>query len=72
VPIAFVLHAHCPRCGNLDLRRIARKEVREGLLLRPMRWLHFPSYRCEPCRERFFSLRRFRPGIPLAAERAAG
>jgi hypothetical protein len=71
VPITFVLDAHCPRCGKLDLRRIARKQVNGSLLLRPMRWMHFPAYRCEPCRESFFSLRRFRPSAPLAAQRAA-
>jgi uncharacterized protein with PIN domain len=72
VAITFVLHAHCPRCGKLDLRRIARKQVSGSLLRRPMRWLHFPAYRCEPCRESFFSLRRFRREAPLTAERAAG
>jgi hypothetical protein len=34
--------------------------VDHGSLLGLKRWLRFPAYRCDPCRERFFSVRLFR------------
>lgn len=56
----YVASAHCRRCGNLNLQRIGREHVTEG----PLRWLwrplRVPAYRCDPCRNRFFSFRRSR------------
>ena len=56
----IVLHAHCPRCGNLAVERVARKRVEEGFLAGLQRMLRFPAYRCDPCRHKFFSLRPYR------------
>ncbi len=60
----FCRFAHCPRCGNFDLDHISRDRVDEGSLLFAKRLLHFPAYRCDPCRERFFSIRRHRKILP--------
>jgi uncharacterized protein with PIN domain len=54
------VYAHCARCGNLDLQHVSRDRVPEGALASLKRILHFPAYRCDPCRQRFFSLRPFR------------
>jgi putative component of membrane protein insertase Oxa1/YidC/SpoIIIJ protein YidD len=52
--------AHCPKCGNFDLEHISRERVERGTLLFAKRLLRFRAYRCDPCRERFFSIRPFR------------
>lgn len=62
--VRFSYLAHCPRCGNFDLGRISRDRVDEGALLFVKRLLQFPAYRCDPCRERFFSVRPFRRIVP--------
>jgi len=76
VALPFVRYAHCPKCGNFDLERIARDRVQEGTLLFLKRFIGFPAYRCDPCRERFFSVlpfRRILPSmVPTAARRASG
>jgi hypothetical protein len=64
VAIAFSGYAHCPRCGNFDLERVARDRVQEGALVFVQRSLRFPAYRCDPCRQKFFSLRPFRRILP--------
>jgi hypothetical protein len=55
VAAKFMLLAHCPRCGNLDLQRVSASIVQ-----RWNRWIfrlaHVPAYRCAPCRKKFFSL----------------
>ncbi len=49
------LHAHCPFCGNHQLRRISKDFVQGGLA--PVwRLLGIPSFRCVPCRHNYFSL----------------
>jgi ssDNA-binding Zn-finger/Zn-ribbon topoisomerase 1 len=60
VATAFQRFAHCPKCGNFDLEHISRERVDGGTFLGLKRWLRFPAYRCDPCRERFFSVRLFR------------
>ncbi len=57
-----LFYARCPRCGNQNLERIAARKV-------PVRWFRTVSrliprraYRCDPCRWRFFDLRRLAPG----------
>lgn len=64
VAVAFERYVHCPRCGNFDLEHISRERVDEGTFLWLKRMLGFPAYRCSPCRERFFSVRRFRRILP--------
>jgi uncharacterized protein with PIN domain len=74
VALAFSRYAHCPRCGNFDLERIARGRVEDGLLVYVQRFLGLPAYRCDPCREKFFSLRPYRrilPSMVSSAERKA-
>src|SRR5271156_1355750 len=57
VAVAFSRFVHCPRCGNFDLDLIARDRVDEGTLVLAKRVLKFPAYRCDPCRQKFFSAR---------------
>jgi predicted nucleic acid-binding Zn ribbon protein len=58
------LHAHCPICGNVDLKRIAADHVDSPL---GFVWsaMHIPAYRCEPCRHKYFSILPAR-ATPLA------
>lgn len=72
VPVLYVGFTHCPQCGNLDLQRVSREKVDEGLLVGLRRALHFPAYRCEPCRNRFFSLRLYRRIVPTRVEPTPG
>jgi len=67
VALSFACFAHCPRCGNFDLDHISRERVEYGAMLFVKRLLHFPAYRCDPCRERFFSIRPFRKILPSMA-----
>src|SRR5215813_734229 len=55
-PLSWVLYAHCPKCGGTELKRIAPEHV-PGATSTLWRILGVPSLRCEPCREKFFSLR---------------
>ena len=63
VPIAYVRYAHCHMCGNMDLQRISR-EHGAGAFNWLFRLLRFPTYRCAPCRNRFFSIRPYRRIVP--------
>lgn len=55
MPLSDTLRAHCPHCGNTELQRIAPEYV--GSRLGAV-WglLGIPSYRCEPCRHKYFSV----------------
>jgi putative component of membrane protein insertase Oxa1/YidC/SpoIIIJ protein YidD len=64
VALPFVWYAHCPKCGNFDLQHIARERVEKGTLLFLKRMLIFPAYRCDPCREKFFSMLPYRRILP--------
>jgi phage FluMu protein Com len=64
VALGFHRYAHCPRCGNFNLERISRERVEDGIGITLKRWLGFPAYRCDPCRERFFSVRLFQRIVP--------
>jgi hypothetical protein len=66
--MAFTRFAHCPRCGNFDLEHISRDRVDNGTLITAKRWLRFPAYRCDPCRERFFSVLPLRRIVPSTAQ----
>jgi len=50
------LHAHCPICGNAELKRISGEHVNAPLAFLG-RWFSIPAYRCEPCRHKYFSIR---------------
>ena len=67
VPISYAAFVHCPQCGNLDVQRISREHVSGGFAWLK-RLLHFPAYRCDPCRHRFFSLRQHRRILPVHSE----
>ena len=60
VAVSFAGYSHCPRCGNFDLEHISRERVGPGIGTLVGRRLGFPAYRCDPCREKFFSLRPYR------------
>jgi Zn ribbon nucleic-acid-binding protein len=64
VALPFARYAHCPKCGNFDLQMIARDRVESGTLVFLKRMLVFPAYRCDPCREKFFSVLPFRRILP--------
>ena len=48
----------------MDLQQVARDRVVEELLAGLYRALHLRAYRCDGCRHRFFSLRKFRRITP--------
>ncbi|HET6930333.1 MAG TPA: hypothetical protein VFI45_08430 [Candidatus Acidoferrum sp.] len=49
------LHAHCPICGNPELKRISPEHV-NAVFGFVWRTLHIPAFRCEPCRHKYFSV----------------
>jgi C4-type Zn-finger protein len=53
------LHAHCPVCGNHELKRISGEHVKIPFSFL-WRWLSIPAYRCEPCRHKYFSILPYR------------
>jgi hypothetical protein len=70
VPAMYARYAHCPKCGNFDLQRISRERVDGGKALWLRRWMGISAYRCDPCRERFFSIRKLHRIVPVPYERA--
>src|SRR5579871_3593279 len=64
VATSFVTYAHCPRCGNFDLEQISGDRVEEGTLITLKRFLNFAAYRCDPCRQRFFSVLPYKRILP--------
>jgi len=55
MPLSHSLHAHCPICGNVSLKRISPDYVNS--LTGPLwRFLRIPAFRCEPCRYKYFSI----------------
>lgn len=67
VALSFSRYAHCPQCGNFNLEHISGDRVERGNLIALKRWLSFPAYRCDPCRQRFFSVLPFRRILPSTA-----
>jgi len=67
VPVGYVLYAHCKLCGNMDLQRISSEHGQS-----PLAWIYrllrVPTYRCAPCRNRFFSMLSYRRIIPTEPE----
>lgn len=53
------VHAHCPICGNHELKRISGEYV-NSMFGFVWRFLHIPAFRCEPCRYKYFSVRPLR------------
>jgi C4-type Zn-finger protein len=49
------VQAHCPICGNHELKRISADYV-PGSMTFLWRLLQIPAYRCEPCRHKYFSI----------------
>lgn len=71
VPVNMIGYVHCPKCGRLDVEKIARRLVTDD----PFRWIKklcgFAAYRCDKCRERFLSVRLYHPIQPLTAARSS-
>jgi hypothetical protein len=65
LPFRYLFFSHCGICGNLDLKRIS-PELVPGPLSFAGRMMRLPAFRCEPCRNKFFSLR------PLCASALLG
>jgi hypothetical protein len=59
MPIRNLYYAHCGICGNLQLQRISAEHV-PGMRAIIGRMLRIPALRCEPCRNKFFSIRPLR------------
>ena len=72
VASAFRRYAHCPRCGNFDLDPISSERVDRDPLRFFKRMLGFAAYRCDLCRERFFTLRPRRKIVPSLIPTAPG
>jgi C4-type Zn-finger protein len=49
------MKAHCPICGNHDLKRISGEHVDTPTAF-VWRLLRVPAFRCEPCRYKYFSI----------------
>jgi hypothetical protein len=64
VALPFARYAHCSRCGNFDLQHIDRDRVDMGTLVFLKRFLGLPAYRCDPCRQKFFSVLPYRKIVP--------
>ena len=71
VPLPFARYVHCPRCGNFDLQKIDRNRVDQGTLPSVKRFLGFPAYRCDPCRQKFFSVLSYRRIVPSMIPQAS-
>jgi transposase-like protein len=56
MPLGESLRAHCPICGNQEVKRIAPEHVTTAMSFM-WRFLHIPAYRCVPCRYKYFSVR---------------
>jgi hypothetical protein len=64
VAVPFARYAHCSRCGNFNLQTIARDRVDAGTLVFLKRFLGFRAFRCDPCRQKFFSVLPYRKIVP--------
>ena len=61
MPLSHSFYAHCPICGNLELKRISPEYVNSMTAL-VWRILRIPAFRCDPCRYKYFSI------LPLHSE----
>ena len=71
VATVFARYVHCPRCGNFDLQRISRDRVDQGTLLSVKRFFGLAAYRCDPCRQKFFSVLPYRKIVPSMIPQAS-
>jgi|SRR5450432_70353 hypothetical protein len=55
MPLGHFFRAHCPYCGNLELRRISPDFVGAPFAV-VWRALNIPAFRCDPCRHKYFSI----------------
>jgi hypothetical protein len=55
-PLHKFFYAHCKLCGNQELQRISAEHV-PGVTSILGRLFGIQALRCEPCRNKFFSLR---------------
>jgi hypothetical protein len=62
-PIRDIVYAHCSTCSNFALKRISPEHV-TGLFSPVGRTLGLPALRCEPCRQKFFSIRPLKAKYP--------
>ena len=65
------LHAHCPICGNLALKRISSEHV-DSLFGFVWRNLRIPAFRCGPCRHKYFSVLPLHQPAERGAEVSSG
>lgn len=56
-PLRFLLHARCPRCGNLELESIRRERLERNRPAQLATYLGAKAVRCEYCRENFAAWR---------------
>jgi hypothetical protein len=66
MPFRSFLYAHCRICGNHELQRISAEYV-PGVTAVLGRIFRLPALRCEPCRNKFFSVRPLRQEEPQGA-----
>jgi C4-type Zn-finger protein len=71
MPLSNSLHAHCPLCGNLALKRISPEHV-DCLFGFVWRNLRIPAFRCEPCRHKYFSILPLHHRVEREAEVSSG
>ena len=71
MPLGDSLHAHCPLCGNPELKRISSDYVASPFSFL-WRFLHIPAFRCEPCRHKYFSIRPYRSRTREAGQLTSG
>lgn len=64
VPAKFAMYVHCAHCGNMDLQTVSRDRVVEGVTRFFFRAVRAQAYRCDGCRHRFFSIRKFKRITP--------
>ena len=55
-PIRDLFYARCSTCHNFELKRISPEHV-TGVFSPVGRTLGLPALRCDPCRQKFFSIR---------------
>ena len=67
------LHTSCPKCGNLRLERLRKRDKIESLSYNPVSWLQMllgaPLSWCPLCRLQFYDFRPRMPKRPASATR---
>jgi hypothetical protein len=68
--LSDVLYAHCGICGNMELRPIAAIHV-DGLRGMIGRKLGLQALRCDPCRNKFITVRPLKKQEPEALRKVS-